>query len=174
QRLVGGSAAPAELDAARTQAAQAALAAREREAELDALRHAVTAEVAAEAEAKVRLAEAAVAEAEQRLADTAVPAPFDGTVLKLLKREGEGVSTLTPEPVALFGDLSRLRVRAEVDERSAAAVAVGQPAEVSGRNLGGRSFAGRVVEVGRVMGGKTAFTRAASERKDLDVIEVVI
>ena len=78
---------------------------REKEAELLYLRQKVRPEQTAVAEAEVRRAEAAVAEADQRVADTRLTAPFDGTVLKCLRREGEGVSPLVPpEPVVLFGD----------------------------------------------------------------------
>jgi hypothetical protein len=74
----------------------------------------------------------------------------------------------------LFGDLSRLRVRAEIDERFVKDLCVGQTAEAYGRNLLGKTYPGRVVEVERIMGGKTVFTRASAERKDLSVLQVVI
>ncbi len=101
-------------------------------------------------------------------------APCDGTVLKILKREGEGISTFVPEAVLLFGDLSRLRVRAEIDERFVNGLCIGQPAEIYGRNLLGKTYTGRVVQVGRIMGDKTFFTRASAERNDLHVLQVVI
>jgi HlyD family secretion protein len=100
--------------------------------------------------------------------------PFDGTILKLLKREGEGVSNSLPEPVLLFGDLSHSRVRAEIDERFVKELHVGQAAEVYGRTLLGKTFRGQVVEVEKVMGDKTVFTRASTERKDLNVLQIVI
>lgn len=45
---------------------------------------------------------------------------------------------------------------------------------VQGFNLHGRSFSGRVTEIKPVMGAKTVFSRSASERKDLTVMEVLI
>jgi hypothetical protein len=95
-------------------------------------------------------------------------------VLKLLKRPGEGVRMIELEPVALFGDLSRLRVRAEIDERFVKDLRVGQRAEVYGRNLLGQSYPGRVAELEGVMGDKTVFTRASWERKDLHVLQAVL
>ena len=74
----------------------------------------------------------------------------------------------------LFGDLSRLRVRAEIDDRFASGVRIGQPAEVYGRNLLGETHTGRVVRVEQIMGDKTTFTRASSERNDLHVLQIVI
>jgi HlyD family secretion protein len=124
--------------------------------------------------AKVSQAEANLEVAEQQLRDLRVLAPFDGTVLKILKRSGEGVRMIELEPVVIFGDLSRLRIRAEIDERFVQAVRIGQTAEVYGRNLLGKTYPGKVVEVEKIMGDKTVFTRASSERKDLHVLQAII
>ena len=70
--------------------------------------------------------------------------------------------------------LGHLRVRAEVDERFVRQLAAGQAAEVYGRNLAGGVYRGRVCYVEQVMGDKTVFTRSASERKDVNVLQVVI
>ena len=61
--------------------------------------------------AKVRQAAASLRVSEERLQETRMTAPCDGTVLKFLKHEGEGISSFMPEPVLLFGDLSRLRIQ---------------------------------------------------------------
>lgn len=170
-----GSTSENERNESSTKATQSALALREKQEELMYLKGKVRPEQLTVAEAEVRLAEAEAAAAAERVHDARLEAPFDGVVLKYLKREGEGVSPLTPpEPAVLFGDLSRLRVRAEIDERYANLLAVGQRAEVYGRNVGVGPHAGRLVEVERVMGDKTLFTRSASERKDLHVIQVVV
>jgi multidrug resistance efflux pump len=163
-----------DAEAVETQRRQAEVELREQEAELQHLRHHVTPENKALLEAKFRQAQANLDAAEERLRETQLRAPFDGTVLKLLKREGEAVSNVMPEPVLLFGDLSRLRVRAEIDERFVRQLAVGQEAEVFGRNLGGTSYLGRLVQLEKVMGDKTVFSRASSERKNLDVLQAVI
>jgi multidrug resistance efflux pump len=147
---------------------------RQAEAELLHLKNYVRDVDLALMKAKVSQAEANVEVAEQQLRDLRVLAPFDGTVLKLLKRPGEGVRMIELEPVVLFGDLSRLRVRAEVDERFVNDLRVGQTAEVYGRNLLGKTYPGRVVEVEQIMGDKTVFTRASSERRDLHVLQVVL
>jgi len=54
------------------------------------------------------------------------------------------------------------------------ALGVGQRAEVCGRNLLGKTYPGRVVVVEKIMGDKPIFTRAASQRKALNVVQVVI
>lgn len=168
------AAAPQEHEAVESQLRQVVAELQEQEATLLYLRKVVTPERRAAAAAKIRHAEAALALAEERLREAKLAAPFDGTILKFLKREGEGMSTLIPEPVVLFADVSRMRVRAEVDERFVGRIVKGQRAVVFGRNLAGESYVGRVGEVEPVMGGKTMFTGASSERKDLNVLQVLI
>lgn len=62
----------------------------------------------------------------------------------------------------------------EVDERFVQHLAAGQLAVVYGRNLAGRTYRGRVAYTEQLMGDKTVFTRASSERKDLDVLQVLV
>jgi HlyD family secretion protein len=146
----------------------------EKKAELAHLQNHVTPEQRALAEARVHHARASLDLAEERAREGIVLAPCDGVILKVLKREGEGIKALEAEPVLLFGDLSRLKVRAEIDERFVTDLAVGQNASIYGRNLAGNTYRGKVVNVERIMGAKTVFARLPSERKDLDILEVLI
>jgi multidrug resistance efflux pump len=147
---------------------------KEQEAELDHLKHYVMPEQKAMQEAKVRHAQAKLESAQEKLQETKLLAPFDGTVLKLVKREGEGVRSMEPETVVLFGDMSRVRIRAEMDERFVTHLQVGQAATIYGRNLAGKRYHGQIGCLEHIMGKKTAFTRASSERKDLEVLQVLI
>jgi multidrug resistance efflux pump len=175
RKMYGGKAAsPSDTEAADARCLQLEAALRQAEAELLYLKNYVRDVDEALMKAKVRQARAGLELAEQQLRDLRVLAPFDGTVLKILKRPGEGVRMIELEPVVLFGDLSRLRVRAEIDERFVKQLHVGQTAEVYGRNLIGKTHPGRVVEVEQIMGDKTVFTRASSERKDLHILQAVI
>jgi multidrug resistance efflux pump len=144
------------------------------EAEVAHLRSYVLPEERELAREEVHLAQCNLDLVEAKLESTRLVAPIDGTVLELLKREGESVTAETREPVIVFADLSRLRVRAEIDERNAHGLREGQAAVVFGRNLNGQRFQGRVSCVKRLMGGKTVFARTASERKDLDAVQVFI
>jgi multidrug resistance efflux pump len=147
---------------------------KEQQAELEHLKHYVTPGQKSREEAKVRHAQSKLELAQERLRETKLQAPFDGTVLKLVKREGEGVRSMEPETVVLFGDMSRVRIRAEMDERFVQRLEVGQTATVYGCNLAGKSYHGRIACRELIMGKKTVFTRASSERKDLDVLQVLI
>jgi hypothetical protein len=65
-------------------------------------------------------------------------------------------------------------VPAEVDERFVSQLAVGHEAIVTGCGQGCQDFFGHVTLVKPVMGKKTIFTHDAAERKNLDVIQVLI
>jgi HlyD family secretion protein len=164
----------AEFDRISTEAYQGSHRLAQALAVLASLKNAVRPEDRRLAESRVSEGRALLELARQRLADMTLRAPFDGIVLEMLRREGEAIRAIDPEPAVLFADTSRLRVRVEVDDRSVASLAAGQAAVVSGRGLGDRSYHGRVVLVKAIMGKKTVFTRSASERKDLDVVQAFV
>jgi HlyD family secretion protein len=174
-RLFGNAAASeSERDRTRTALVQQVAELRAAEARWRYLTNFVTPEDRQLAEAKVRLASARLDLKRQRYRDTVLVAPEGGTVLEVLKRAGEGVFLTDGEPVVIFGNLSRLRVRAEIDERYVREVRVGQRAVTFGRGLGKEAFPGKVIAVRDIMGKRTMFSKAATERKDLDVVQVLI
>ena len=65
-------------------------------------------------------------------------------------------------------------MRAEIDERFVAGLRPGQWAVIRGRGLGDREYLGRVVLIKSIMGKKTVFSRSSTERKDLDVVQVMV
>jgi len=174
QLLAKGVVSQLERDHGETEALRAEAHFRQAEAELANLRLFVRPEDLAVAENKVKLAETRVAAARIRLLENELHAPINGQVLEVLHREGESTYSLTPEPVLIFADSGRLRVRAEIEETYALQLRSGQEAEVFGRGLGQRKIAGRVVLVKAIMGKKTVFTKSSTERKDVDVLQVLI
>jgi multidrug resistance efflux pump len=124
--------------------------------------------------AKLHLAEARFAEAQERLRNTELLAPTVGVVLEILRRPGESGRIEGSDAVILFADTSQRRVRAEVDERFVGRLAVGQAVTVYGRGLGEKQYQGRLALVKPVMGKKTIFTHDAAERKDLDILQVLV
>ncbi len=126
-------------------------------------------------QANVAIAEARLLEAQRRLVETELRAPISGTILEFIRRVGESAFTLgSPEPVIMMADLSRLRVRAEIDENYALLLKSGQNAVIYGRSLGQREIPGKVTFVKQMMGDKTVFTQNSAERKDIDVLEIFI
>lgn len=128
----------------------------------------------------VQLARARLAGAEARRDQAAaaharllIGAPVRGEVLQLPYRVGEYYQVGT-EPLAVIGDLSRLRVRVDIDERDLGKVVQGAPVIVRASAFSGRDFPGRVVEVGRRMGRKNVRTDDPTERNDTKILEIVV
>lgn len=127
------------------------------------------------AQARVDVALAQTEAAKQRLAETLLTAPIDGTILEFILRVGESTYAAgSPEPVVLLGDLTQLRVRAEIDENYALNLKAGQKALLFGRGLGEKEIPAHVKLVKNIMGKKTVFAKTATERKDIDVIQAFI
>lgn len=127
------------------------------------------------AKAEVAVAEAQLQTARQRFAETILTAPINGTILEQIVRVGESTFAVgSPEPVILLGDLSKLRVRAEVDENYALSLHEGQKAFIFGRGMGDKEIPAHVALVKKIMGKKTVFAKTATERKDIDVIQAFI
>ena len=124
--------------------------------------------------AKLHLAEARLVEAQARLDNTELLAPTDGVVLEILRRPGESGRIQGSDAAILFADMAQLRVRAEVDERFVSRLAVGQTVAIFGRGLGSQTFRGTIALIKPVMGKKTIFTHDAAERKDLDILQVLV
>ena len=127
------------------------------------------------AKARAAAAHAAVEQMRAVLDKTVIRSPIDGTVLRVHRRPGELVSTFfVDQPIVTVGDLSKLYVRAEVDETDIANVARGQFAYVTAEAYGATRFAGKVVHVGEMLGQKTVHTGEPTERTDTRVLEVLI
>ncbi|EXJ16357.1 HlyD family secretion protein [Imhoffiella purpurea] len=128
----------------------------------------------ARAEAEVALAEARLAEARAVLDKSFVRSPVDGMVLRKLRHAGELVTEMLETPIVTVGDLSVLRVRAEVDEADIALVRPGQCAYVRADAYGERRFAGHVSRVGVLVGRKGLRSERPDERLDTRVLEVLV
>jgi ABC exporter DevB family membrane fusion protein len=128
----------------------------------------------ARAEAAVGIARAAVVQSEALLAKTYIRSPIDGVVLRKHHHRGETVLTSQADPVATIGDISRLRVRAEVDESDVARVRAGQRVYVRADAFGDRRFTGVVSEVGQSLGQKRIQTGHPEDRADAKVLEALI
>ena len=126
------------------------------------------------ARAQVRLAEADVALAEALLEKTFIRSPIAGTMLRRVRDVGEAVTNMPPSAVAIVGDLSRLRVRAEVDETDFSKVTVGQRVEVTADALRGQKFDGTVYRISSRMGAKQVQTGRPGDRTDTKVLQVLI
>jgi HlyD family secretion protein len=108
------------------------------------------------------------------LEKTRIRAPIDGVVLKRDLREGETVVALSPVPLARIGDVSRLVVRADVDELDVSRVRVGQRAVATSDAFPGREFGGTVVRVSGRMGPRNSASENPAARVDTKILEALV
>ena len=101
---------------------------------------------------EVTRAEAALSAAQDNLSKTRFVAPFDGVVSALNVEQGEIVITGTMNnagtQIMVVSDLSRMLVKADVDETDVVDMKLGQKAKITVDALPDTSFAGTVVEIG--------------------------
>jgi HlyD family secretion protein len=123
--------------------------------------------------AGVDQARSKLVEAQARLAELSIKAPSAGTILKLSVRAGEYYSPESGSLVTL-GNLSKVRVRLDIDERFIGSVFVGQGGYVVVEAYPDRKFPGRVVDIAQRMGRKNQRTDDPTERIDTKIREVVM
>jgi len=126
------------------------------------------------ADANLAAAKAHVADLQARIEKTRLRSPVAGVILKRYKMPGETVSDLPPTLVAKVGDLSHLRVRAQIDEADVTRVSLGQRVIVKADAFGNQRFFGTVVKIGSRLGPKYLKTDAPGERFDTKVLEALV
>jgi HlyD family secretion protein len=125
-------------------------------------------------ESALQVARAELAAAEVGVEKTRIRAPSDGTILNVIAKEGE-VAVLSPENTLLvFGDLSALKVRAEVEERDAAKIRIGQQAVVRADAYPDQDFEGRVSSTAQSLSAPRIATRGPRRPNDVEVLEAVV
>jgi multidrug resistance efflux pump len=112
--------------------------------------------------------------AQAELAKTRLTAPSGGRVLRVYAEPGQLAGPNSAQPILLFADLSKRRVRAFIEELDVSRVAVGQRALVTIDGMPDREFNGTVAMVLPRMGKRTLQTDAPEEYKDLYFREVLI
>lgn len=123
----------------------------------------------AEADGAVGAMKMAQAQAEQ----CSLRSPISGQVLQILRQEGEFSGASQGTPLIIVGDMSQLIVRAEVNERDAGRIKIGQNAEIwiDGQ---AKRWPGKVVQLASVMGRRSARSLDPTDRFDRDVREAFI
>jgi HlyD family secretion protein len=101
-------------------------------------------------------------------------APLAGTILQIGARVGELASPSSPLPLVVLGDLSALRVRAEVGERDFGAIKTGQLAVVRSDAFPGRDITGKVSSIAPLIAPGRFGAQGQSNFTDIDVVEVVV
>ena len=167
-----GRGSDADVETARSGLARAQDRLKQQSAELRAIE--ADAPLPTIAEGQLNIARSELSVARHTLEKMTIRAPIGGTILQVNARPGELASPSTTPPLVLLGDISALRVRAEVDERDMEKIKLGQsvlvrPAGFRGFEIAGTvSFIAPLVEAGR--------DTAPGQRNmtDVDVVEVLV
>jgi HlyD family secretion protein len=114
-----------------------------------------------------------VAQVESAIEKTRVRAPQDGTILNMWAKVGEMAAPSPDSPLLLFGDISGLRVRAEVEERDVTKIRVGQRVVVRADAFPDKDFEGVVTQVAPALGSPRITSRGPRRPNDVEVLEVL-
>jgi multidrug resistance efflux pump len=144
------------------------------QANLSLLKAGPSAEEISVAQSRVDQAQRALEGAQIALEKTILRAPFAGTIGRLAVEEGEVVTTVgNVVPVAIIGDLRRLRVETDdLSEVDIAQIEIDQRVEIEVDALPDTELHGRVVEIApmaTVQHGDTVYTVAIDLEEGLKV-----
>lgn len=125
-------------------------------------------------ESALTIARAELTGAELGVEHTRVRALSDATVLNIIAKEGE-IATPSPEnALVVIGDVSAMKVRAEVEERDAAKIHVGQRVVVRADAYPDQDFEGRVSTIAQSLSQPNIISRGPRRPNDVEVLEAVI
>jgi HlyD family secretion protein len=167
-----GRGSDADVEAARSGLTRAQVRLVQQKAELRRIE--AGAPLPTQAEGQLNIARSELLAVQAAIEKMTIRAPIDATILQMNARQGELASPSTAQPLVLLGNVSALRVRAEVDERDITKIKVGQsvlvrPAAFRDREIAGTvSLIAPLVEAGR--------HNALGQRNmtDVDVVEVLV
>lgn len=161
------------LNAARTALARARDRLREQQEGLRLVK--ANAPLPTRLEGELNVARADLALARATLEKSRIRAPFAGTVLQVNAKVGEVAAPSPEQPLIVLGDVSALRVRAELDEREVSKVRVGQRVSVRAHPFRDREFEGKVQSIAKfVAAGRMTPPGPRNKLTDFDVLEVVV
>jgi HlyD family secretion protein len=126
------------------------------------------------AESAVSAARTEVRMAEALLEKTRIRASSAGTVLQVNSKEGEIVAPAAEFALVVIGDMSAMRVKAEIDEGDVSKIKVGQKVFVKSVAHPGKEFEGKVASLAPSLGSAKIGPRGPRRTNDVDVLEVTI
>jgi HlyD family secretion protein len=169
-----GRAPQTDLDAARANLSRAQDRLTEQQVVLNKLKASPDTPLPTRAEGELNVARAEWTLAQAAFEKTRIRAPIDGTVLQIDARNGEVAVPSMDQAMLVLGDVSALRVRAEVEEQYLGRVRVGQHVKVRAAAFRGREFKGTVLSIAGIVGQGRINSRGPRKFNDVDVLEVLV
>jgi HlyD family secretion protein len=103
-----------------------------------------------------------------------IRAPIGSTVLQVNAKVGELAAPASPQPLMSLGDLSKMHVRAELDEREVGKIKPGDDVAVRADAFHGREFVGTVVNIAPIIRPPRINSPESRNPTDFSVMEVLI
>ncbi len=172
RRAGGGS--DAALDAARSTLSKAQDRAKQEKADLRRKEADTGTPLPSQAEGQLNVARTELMVAEAAIDNMAIRTPIAATVLQVNARPGELATPSAAQPLVLLGDISALRVRAELDERDYGEIKIGQQVLVRAEAFRGREFAGKVSSIAPIVEPGRISARGQRNLTDVNVVEVLV
>ena len=169
-----GRASDADLDATRAALSRAQDRLKQQKDELRKIEAAANTPLPTAAEGQLNIARTEFSAAAAAIEKMTIRAPLAGTVLQVNAKTGELAAPSNAQPLVLLGDVSALRVRAELDERDFGEIKVGQPVLVRAAAIRGREFAGKVAFIAPLVEPGRINSRGQRSLTDVDVVEVLV
>jgi len=126
------------------------------------------------AESAVSAARTEVRMAEALLDKTRIRAPQTGTVLQVNAKTGEIVAPSPEAPLVVMGDMSSIRVKAEVEEGDISKITTGQKVFVRSLSFPGKEFEGTVASLAPTLAQPRIGPRGPKRANDVEVREVTV
>jgi HlyD family secretion protein len=127
---------------------------------------------------RMKQEEAALASAKYNLSKVRIESPIDGIVTKRNIQEGETVvvGTMNNAGTVLLtiADMSNIEAQVEVDETDIPNVTLGQPAKITIDAMPGKTFAGKVVEIGNSPIAASAGTTSSTSQATNFLVKVKV
>jgi HlyD family secretion protein len=170
----GGSGSDADIAAARAawSAVQDRLA--QRRTQLHELEDNPNTPLPTANEGQLNIARGELRTAYAGLEQLTIRAPIASTVLQVNTKAGELASPSAPRALLLLGDLSALRVRAEVDERDVSKINIGGVVVVRSEAFRDREFTGKVSSISPMVQPARIDSPASGNLSDFSVADVLI
>ncbi|MEA2938890.1 MAG: HlyD family secretion protein [Alphaproteobacteria bacterium] len=163
-----------DLEAPRTALTRALDRLRQDKAELRRIEGDSGTPLPSQTEGQLNIARTELLAGEAAVEKSAIRASIASTVLQVNAKAGELASPNATQPLVLLGDLSALRVRAELDERDFGEIKIGQVVLVRAAAVRGREFAGKVSSIAPIVDAGRINARGQRNLNDVNVVEVLV
>jgi HlyD family secretion protein len=169
-----GKASELDLETDRKALAQAQHRLTQSQADLRVLESDPATPLPTQLEGQLNIARTELEAAEAGLERLVIRSPIDAMVLQVNAKAGEFGTPGSVQPLVSLGNVSALRVRAELDEHDYGTIKLGQSAVVRADAVRGRDFAGTVSSIARILQPRQLGGPGQRNLTDINVADVVI